>query len=73
MHAAISVADETYDSSRGASSQWDAPASADQIDRLECVTEPEGSLARGALFALGIETVMVFVACGIWQIWHLIR
>jgi hypothetical protein len=73
MHAAISVADETYEGSHGASAQWDAPASAEEMDRLECVNESEGSLAKGALFALGIETAMVFVACGIWQIWHLVR
>ncbi|MGO9339762.1 MAG: hypothetical protein ACLPY1_19865 [Terracidiphilus sp.] len=73
MHATASVAHGTCDSSITASCTWDAPASAEEMDRLEGVSESDGSFAKGALVALGIEAAMVLLVCGVWQIWHLIR
>jgi hypothetical protein len=72
MHATASVAHGTHDS-LAASSVWDAPASAEEFDRLESGNESDGSFVKGAFVALGIEAAMVFMACGVWQIWHLIR
>jgi hypothetical protein len=73
MHATASVAHGTCDSARSASSESDAPASAQEMNRLEGVNEPGGSVARGVLVGLGIEAAMVFVAYCIWQIWQFIR
>ena len=70
MHATASVAPGTYDA---APPVWDAPASAEELDRLEGASESGGSVVKGAFVALGIEAAMVFMLCGIWQIWHLIR
>ena len=73
MHATASVAHGIYDSSCSASSEWDGPASAEELDRLEADNKSDGSFVKGAFVALGIEATMAFMVCGIWQIWHLIR
>jgi hypothetical protein len=70
MHATASVAHGTHESP-AASSVWEAPASAEEFDRLEGATD--GSVVKGAVAALGIEAAMVLMAYGIWHIWHLIR
>ena len=72
MHATASVVHGTYDSTCSASSQWDAPASAEEFDRLEGDNDSDGSFVKGALVALGIEAATAFMVCSIWQIWHLI-
>jgi hypothetical protein len=73
MHATASVAHGTYDSTLNASPAWDAPASAEEMDRLKGLNESNGNCVRGAFIALGVEAAMVFMVCGIWQLWHLIR
>jgi hypothetical protein len=73
MNATASVAHGTYDSSLNAPSVWDAPASAEELDGLQGVNESNGNCVKGAFVALGIEAAMVFMVCGIWQLWHFIR
>ena len=72
MHATASVAHGTHDT-LAASSVWNAPASAEDLVRLEGAGESHGSVVKGAVVALGIEAATVLMVCGIWQIWHLIR
>jgi hypothetical protein len=73
MHSSASVAHVTFDSSLAPSIAWDAPVSAEEMERLKELNESNGNCVRGAFVALGIEAVMVLMVCGLWQAWHFVR
>jgi len=73
MHATASIPVGAHGDSVAAASTYKPAASREQIDRLEDAEETDGSCLKGILVALSIEAAAAILACGVWQVWHVVR